>query len=216
MKTDSQLQQDVMAELQWEPAVPATLIGVEVRDGVVTLSGEVNSYAEKLAAEQAAQRVPGVQALAIDVEVRIPDSGRRTDTDIAGAARNVLGWATLLPPDSVHVMVEGGWITLTGDVEWQFQRLAAADCLRYLAGVTGISNKIEIKPMPKAGVIKSDIEAAIKRRAAADAGAVRVHVNGGDVTLSGKVRNWAERDLVNRSAWGSPGVREVVDHMTIG
>ena len=215
MKTDSQLQQDVMAELDWEPAVPAAQIGVEVKDGVVTLAGEVGSYAEKLNAEHAAQRVTGVKALAVEMKVKIPGFGQRTDVDIANSAKTILNWTSSLPADSVKVMVESGWLTMTGDVEWQYQRQDAEDRVRYLSGVTGISNQIAIKPSLSAKVVKSDIEAALKRRAAADAATIAVSVKGADVTLTGNVHSWAERDLATHSAWGSAGVHKVIDKMNL-
>ena len=215
MKTDSQLQQDVMAELQWEPAVHAAQIGVEVKNGVVTLAGEVSSYVEKWNAERAAQRVHGVKALAVELKVKLLEFSKRTDADIAESAKNVLSWASSLPADAVKVLVEGGWLTLSGDVEWQYQRQDAADSVRHLVGVTGISNQIAIKPSLSATVVKSDIEAALKRRASADAKTIAVDVKGGDVTLTGTVHSWAERDLATRSAWGTAGVRNVVDKMSL-
>ena len=215
MKTDSQLQQDVMAELKWEPAVHAEQIGVEVKNGVVTLDGEVSSYVEKWNAERAAQRVNGVKALAVEMKVKLSEFGKRTDADIAESAKNILGWTSSLPADAVKVLVEGGWLTLSGDVEWQYQRQDAADSVRYLSGVTGVSNQIAIKPSLSATVVKSDIEAALKRRAAADAKTIAVDVKGGAVTLTGTVHSWAERDLATRSAWGSSGVRNVVDKMNL-
>ena len=215
MKTDSQLQQDVMAELKWEPAVHAAQIGVEVKNGVVTLAGEVSSYVEKWNAERAAQRVNGVKALAVEMKVNLSEFGKRTDADIAESAKNILGWTSSLPADAIKVMVEGGWLTLSGDVEWQYQRQDAAHSVRYLLGVTGVSNQIAIKPSVSATVVKSDIEAALKRRAAADAKTIAVEVKGADVTLSGTVHSWAERDLAKRSAWGTSGVRNVVDKMDL-
>ena len=215
MKTDSQLQQDVMAELKWEPAVHAAQIGVEVKNGVVTLAGEVSSYTEKWNAERAAQRVNGVKALAVELTVKLAEFSKRTDADIAESAKNILSWTSSLPADAVKVMVEGGWLTLSGDVEWQYQRQDAADSVRYLSGVTGVSNQIAIKPSVSATVVKSDIEAALKRRAAADAKTIAVEVKGGDVTLTGTVHSWSERDLATRSAWGSSGVRNVVDKMNL-
>lgn len=215
MKTDSQLQQDVMAELKWEPAVHAEHIGVEVKNGVVTLAGEVGSYTEKLNAERATQRVSGVKALAVEMKIKLTSFGKRSDADIAESAKNILGWTSSLPADTVKVMVEGGWLTLSGDVEWQFQRQDAADSVRYLSGVTGVSNQIAIKPSLSATVVKSDIEAALKRRAAADAKTIAVEVKGGDVTLTGTVHSWTERDLATRSAWGTAGVRNVVDKMNL-
>ncbi len=215
MKTDSQLQQDVMAELKWEPAVHAAQIGVEVKDGVVTLAGEVSSYAEKWNAERAAQRVSGVKALAVAMKVKLSEFGRRTDADIAASARNILAWTSSLPADAVQVLVEDGWLTLSGDVAWQYQRQDAADSVRQLTGVTGVSNQIAIVPSLSASVVKADIEAALKRRANADAKAISVEVRGGDVTLTGTVHSWDERELAKRSAWGSVGVRKVVDKMSL-
>jgi osmotically-inducible protein OsmY len=215
MKTDSQLQQDVMAELKWEPAVHSSQIGVEVKNGVATLAGEVSSYTEKWNAERAAQRVNGVKALAVELTVKLSEFGKRTDADIAESAKNILSWTSSLPADAVKVMVEGGWLTLSGDVEWQYQRQDAAHSVRFLSGVTGVSNQIAIKPSLSATVVKSDIEAALKRRAAGDAKAIAVDVKNGDVTLTGTVHSWAERDLATRSAWGTAGVRNVVDKMTL-
>jgi len=215
MKTDIQLQQDVMAELKWEPAVHAAQIGVEAKNGIVTLAGEVSSYTEKWNAERAAQRVNGVKGLAVEMKVKLSEFGKRNDADIAESAKNILGWTSSLPADAVKVLVEEGWLTLSGDVEWQYQRQDAADSVRYLTGVTGVSNQIAIKPSLTATVVKSDIEAALKRRAAADAKAIAVEVKGADVTLTGAVHSWAERDLATRSAWGSAGVRKVVDKMSL-
>jgi osmotically-inducible protein OsmY len=215
MKTDSQLQQDVMEELKWEPSVHAAQIGVEVKDGVVTLAGEVSSYVEKWNAERVAQQVSGVKAMAIEIKVKLSGLGERTDADIARSAENLLSWTSTLPTDAVTVMVEGGWLTLSGEVEWQYQRQDAADRVRILPGVTGISNEIAIKPSLLAVVVKSDIEAALRRGAIADAKTIAVDVKGADVTLTGTVHSWAERRLATRSAWGSPGVRNVVDKMNI-
>lgn len=215
MKTDAQLQQDVIAELEWEPSVNAAQIGVEVKEGIVTLAGHVNSYAGKWNAERAAQRVSGVKALAIEMDVKLAGSSKRNDTDIARSAENVLEWMTSLPEDSVKVMVEGGWITLSGEVDWQFQKQAAADAVRDLMGVTGVSDQIAIKPRVSASIVKSDIEAALKRRAKSDAQKIFVEVEGGDVTLTGTVHSWSERDLARHSAWGAPGVHNVVDNITV-
>ncbi|GAA0770438.1 BON domain-containing protein [Ideonella azotifigens] len=215
MKTDSQLQQDVMAELRWEPAVHATQIGVEVEDGVVTLAGEVSSHVEKWNAERAAQRVNGIRGLAVELEVKLGALDKRTDVDIAQSARNILSWTGSLPEDAVKVLVEQGWLTLSGEVEWQFQREDAAESLRSLPGLTGVSNQIGIKPSPSATVVKAEIEATLRRSAAADAKAIGVEVHGTSVTLTGAVHSWAERDSATRSAWGSPGVRKVIDKMSL-
>ena len=215
MKTDAQLQHDVMAELKWEPSVHAAQIGVEVKDGVVTLAGEVSSYAEKWNAERATQRVAGVKALAIDMTVKLSGLGKRTDADIARSVENSLEWTTFLPADSVKTMVEGGWVTLSGEVDWKYQKQTASDAIRYLVGVKGVSNQIVVKPPVSGSAVKSDIEAALKRRATADARAITVDVSGSDVTLSGTVHSWSERELATDSAWSAPGVRHVIDNMTL-
>lgn len=215
MKTDKQLQTDVIAELSWEPSVHAAEIGVEVRDGVVTLAGHVSSYAEKWNAERAAQRVSGVKALAVEMDVKLPALGQRDDADIAASATNMLAWATAVPDDAVKVLVEDGWITLSGAVDWQYQKQAASDAVRFLIGVKGVSDQIAIKPAVTASAVKADIEAALNRRAIADAKKITVQVSGGDVTLTGAVHSWSERDLATHSAWGAPGVRHVIDKMTL-
>jgi len=215
MKTDSQLQKDVMAELNWEPSVHATHIGVEVKDGVVTLAGNVATYAEKWNAERATQRVAGVKALAIDLKVKLAGSGVRTDADIGESARNVLEWTSAVQADTVKIMVEKGLITLTGEVDWKFQKEAAADAVRFLSGVVGVSDQITVTPSVKASIVKADIEAAIKRAASEDAKRITVGVSGSDVTLSGSIQSWAERDLATQSAWNSPGVSKVIDNMTL-
>jgi osmotically-inducible protein OsmY len=217
MKTDSQLQQDVMDELAWEPSVHAAQIGVQVKEGVVSLTGEVGSYAEKWNAERAAQRVGGVNALAVELQVKLSALGERTDADIARSVKSILGWSVALPEDPIKVSVEKGWLTLSGEVEWQYQRQDAAKRVRNLSGVTGVSNQISIRTpissSPSASIVKSSIEAALKRLSTSDGDEISVNVSGHDVTLTGAVHNWAERELAKRSAWGSPGVRRVVDNM---
>jgi osmotically-inducible protein OsmY len=215
MKTDAQLQKDVMAELQWEPAVHASQIGVEARDGVVTLAGEVGTFSEKWNAERAAQRVQGVRALAVELKVKLGELGKRSDADIAQSAKNVLSWTGSLPEDAIKVLVEGGWLTLSGKVAWQYQRQDAAEAVRHLVGVTGVSNQIAIQPAVSASLVKSDIEAALKRRATADAATISVSVTDADVTLSGTVHSWNERDLATHAAWSTAGVRRVVDKMNL-
>ena len=146
MKTDTQLQHDVIAELAWEPSVNAAQIGVEVKDGVVTLAGHVGSFVEKWEAERAAQRVSGVKGLAVEMDVNLPGSSKRNDVDIARAARNVLEWTTYWPQDEIKVVVEAGWVTLTGEVDWEYQRQAASNSIRGLIGITGVRDQIVIKP----------------------------------------------------------------------
>jgi osmotically-inducible protein OsmY len=215
MKTDTQLQQDVLAELDWEPSINAAQIGVEVKDGVVTLAGQVASYAEKWDAERVAQQVSGVKALAVEIKVNLPGDSQRSDADIARAAENVLEWMTYAPRDSVKVMVEGGWITLSGEVEWEYQRWAAVKGVCHLMGVTGVSDHLGIKPQASLTVVKAGIEAALKRRAKTDFEHISVEVFGDQVTLAGSVPSWSERDLAKHSAWSAPGVRRVIDNMSI-
>jgi len=214
-KNDSQLQQDVIAELKWEPSVNAAQIGVEVKDGIVTLSGHIQSYAEKWGAETAAQRVAGLKALAVELKVSLPGASKRSDSDIAKAANDALQWLTYLSKDSISVMVENGWVTLTGSVDWDYQRDAAAGAVRYLVGVTGVSDDIEITAKASLNTVKADIEAALKRSAVADSRKISVKVDGTDVTLSGTVSSWSEREVATHSAWAAPGVRNVVDKMTM-
>lgn len=216
MKTDSQLQQDVSAELNWEPSVHAARIGVEVKDGIVTLAGMVDSYAEKWNAERAAQRVSGVKAMTTELAVELSGLSKRSDADIAASVQTVLEWAhSLTSSRRIKVMVEHGWVTLSGDVDWQFQKQAAADSVRPMMGVTGVSNLISIRPSPPVLLVKSDIEAALGRAAIADSGKISVAIHGSDVTLSGTVQSWAERETAATSAWNSPGVTNVVDMMTL-
>jgi len=215
VKSDAQLKLDVMAELDWDPSIDATRIGIEVRNGVVTLAGHVDTFAEKWDAERAAQRVDGVQALAVEIDVALPGSSMRTDSDIAQAAQNVLLWTATIPGEAIKVMVEGGWISLSGEVEWEFQRQIATSLVRRLMGVTGVSNNIGIRSRASSGAVKSDIEAALKRRGTTDSGRIAVDVQGSDVTLTGVARNWSERERARHAAWSAAGVSSVVDRMTI-
>jgi osmotically-inducible protein OsmY len=213
MKTDTQLKLDVMAELKWEPSIAADKIGVEVKDGVVTLAGHLESYMEKFKAEQAALRVYGVKGLALEIEVSLSPTSRRTDVDIARAARNALDWMTTPLGDKVQIEVEGGCITLSGDVDWQYQKVEAAIAVRFLLGVTGVANLIAIKPALTLSAVQSDIETALIRRAKADARKMHVSVEGSKITLSGTVETWAERETARNTAWGTPGVTHVIDDL---
>jgi osmotically-inducible protein OsmY len=215
MKTDTELQRDVLAELNWEPSVNAAQIGVEVEGGIVTLAGHVGSYAEMWDAEHAAQHVSGVKALMVKLSVLLPESGKRTDNAIVLAAESILNWTTYLPKDCIHVGVEKGWITLSGDVDWEYQRQAAARAVRYLTGVTGLTDKIFIKPTVSVSAVQSDIEAALKRRAKEDAQDIAVEVRGAEVKLSGTAHSWPERELARHAAWSIPGVRSVVDNISV-
>ena len=211
----SQLLQDVIAEMTWELSVSSAQIGVEVQASIVTLASRLDSGAVKGDAEHAAQRVQGVKGLAVELEVRLPGPSQRSDADIARAAENVLSWLSYLPADSVKVLVEKGWVTLTGQVHWEFERRGAAEIVRNLMGVTGVSDQIAITQKVSSTVVQADIEAALKRRAHNDAQMIDVSVKGADVTLSGKVQSWGERDLANHAAWSAPGVRHVVDNIAV-
>ena len=215
MKTDKQLKNDILAELRWEPSVNAEQIGVEVNDGVVTLAGHVDSFVEKWAAEKAAKKVSGVRALAVEMDVKLPSLSQRNDADIARSADSALEWTTYLPRNAIKIQVEGGWVTLDGDVEWEYQRRAALSAVRNLMGVKGINNNIVIKSKVTANGVKADIIDALKRRAITDSQKIVVDVNGADVTLSGTVDNWAERDLARHSAWSTAGVQNVQNNIIV-
>jgi osmotically-inducible protein OsmY len=213
--TDKELQQDVLRELQWEPSINAAHIGVSVKSGVVTLTGHVDSYAEKYAAETAAKRVLGVRAVANELDVKLPDTNKRTDEDIALDAVSALKRHTLVPDDKIKTTVNDGWITLEGEVGWQFEKEAAEKAVRYLTGVKGVINSITVKPRVTPSDIKSKIEQALKRSAELDAQRITVEVEGGKVTLRGKVRSWAERDEAAREAWSAPGVWSVDNQIVV-
>ena len=214
MKTDAQLQHDVLAELEWEPSINSARIGVEVKDSIVTLSGHVDSYSEKWNAERAAQRVTGVKAITVEMEVDLPGFNQRDDRDIAQAVENVLTWRTHLPKDAIKVIVENGWITLSGEVMWDYERRSVLAAVRDIVGVKGVSNDIKIKNKSTT-INKSNIEAAIKRAIKSDKPLVSVEVHGADVTLKGSVHSWLERKLARRAAWNAPGVHNVVDHIHV-
>jgi osmotically-inducible protein OsmY len=215
MDKDTRLQQAILEELEYEPSINADEIGVSVKDGVVTLSGLVGSYAEKVTAESAVKRIQGVKAVAIDIEVRIPSSTRHTDTDIAKAATTALDWNTLVPKGRIKVKVEDGWVTLDGQLGWDFERQAAARAVRSLSGVRGVSNLIILKPRVGTQQIKERIVGAFRRSADLDAKTVQVEALGGKVTLFGKVHSWAERSEAERVAWAAPGVSQVENRITV-
>ena len=215
MKTDSQLQADVLHELKWWPSVNAAHIGVAAKGGVVTLTGQVVHYAEKASAEDAAKAVYGVKGIANDIEVEPAGSSKRTDQDIAEAALSALKWDFEIPKDKVTVSVKKGWVTLEGTVDWQYQKDAATRCVRYLMGVIAVTNQIAIEPTAKVVDIKSKIEDAFRRHADLEARRISVNTHDGAVTLTGGVSSWSERDEAVSAAWAAPGVTSVRNDLTI-
>jgi osmotically-inducible protein OsmY len=214
---DGTLRQDIIDELDFEPSIDAADIGVAVENGIATLTGHVSTYAQKLTVEDVVRRVKGVKGFAQEIEVRPFGTHRTADDEIAKRAVNTINWNTSVPDGVVQVKVQDGWITLTGKVEWQYQKTAAANAVCDLAGVVGVSNQIEIKQRASTFDVKKRIEDALKRNAEIEAQAIKVNVmDGGKVRLEGRVHAWSERSAAERAAWSAPGVHAVEDRLTIG
>lgn len=212
---DKTLKQDILDELDFEPSIDASDIGVAVEDGIVTLSGHVASFGQKITVERLVGRVKGVKGIAVEIDVRYPGAVGNADDEIAKRAVNVLKWSNSVPADAVQVKVQDGWLTLTGTVDWNYQKTGAADAVRDLAGVTGISNQIALRPRVSSVDVKKHIEASLKRNAELEAKSIRVNVAGNKVILEGNVNAWHERRIAEQAAWRTPGVVAVDDRLTI-
>lgn len=209
MKTDSQIQKDVMDQLSWEPYLNAAQIGVAVKNGIVTLSGQVDTYSKKLIAENAAKKISGVKAIAEDIQIGVSPVYNKTDAEIAEAVLNALKWHTAVQEDKIKIKVEDGYVRLEGEVEWNFQRKNAASAIENLAGVRSVINLITVKPKVSSSDIEEKINEAFKRSATIDAGKITAEVIGNKAILRGKVRSFAEKEDAENAAWFAPGITSV-------
>lgn len=215
MKTDQQLKKDVIAELEWDPAINAAHVGVAVKDGVVTLTGHLDTYAEKYAIERAVLRVRSVRGIAVELDVKLDPNHRRSDSEIAAAAESALKWHSLIPSDRIRVQVEKGWVTLLGEVNWDYQRREAEKAVRTLTGVVGVSNAITLKTAAAPADVAKRIRDAMVRHAENESRQLEVSVEGDTVILRGTVDSWTERATASSAAWSAPGVAKVVNELTI-
>ncbi|HEX5698084.1 MAG TPA: BON domain-containing protein [Rhodoferax sp.] len=215
MKTDSDIKKDVLSELLWDPLVSDTKVGVTVNEGVVTLTGHLDTYAEKVAAKRAAERVSGVKAIAVEIDVIPAGAHQRSDTEIALAVEHALSWNTSVPQDRVKVAVEKGWVTLMGDLDWNFQRRAVERMVRPLKGVVGITDNIKLKTLPIPLKLRERIQDALTRQAMREARRIDVIVEGSEVTLRGQVHSWAEKNAAEGASWSAPGVVSVNNQLTV-
>ena len=215
MKSDLQLQKDVRAELAWDPAINAAHVGVAAKDGVVTLTGHLETFAEKSAVQRALKRVAGVKAIALELDVKLEPNHKRSDTDIAAAVETAFRWHALIPAERIQVVVEKGWVGLTGEVDWDYQRESAAKVVRDLIGVVGVSNSISLKAVMTPKDVTSRIQSALARQAKEEAKGIEVTLKGATVTLRGSVHSWAERSAAYMAAWGAPGILSVVNEIKV-
>ena len=215
MRSDSDIERDVKDELQWDPDLDATDIAVSVKSGVVILAGYVKSYSDKYEAEAAAKRVAGVRGVANDLEIRLPSVDERPDPDIARDAVATIKAHLPISSENIKVVVQNGWVTLEGRVEWQYQRQTAENAVCRIKGVKGVSNMIQLKPRVRPEEVKNKIEEAFRRNAELDANRIIVETNGSEVTLKGSVRSWIEREEAERVAWSAPGVTSVHDRIIV-
>jgi osmotically-inducible protein OsmY len=215
MSQDTHLQLSVLAELEWEPSIVAAHIGVAANAGVITLTGQVESYAQKHAAETAARRVKGVLAVAEEIEVQVPFERKRGDGEIAAAIVERLAWDVSVPDETVQVRVEKGWVTLSGEVGWHYQREAAEQDVRRLRGVVGVSNQVSLKPRVDTANISNDISLALHRSYFPDPDPITVTAEGGKVRLTGNVHSWHAREVAAETAWGAPGAIDVENLLAI-
>jgi osmotically-inducible protein OsmY len=215
IRSDEEIQRDVLEELKWDSRVRPNEIGVAVKDGIVTLTGWVDSYLKKISAEEAAHRVRGVKAVVNDIEVRLPGSAERTDEDLAKAVINALRWEADIPTDRIEVTVSKGWVTLKGDVDYGYQKRLAEQVVQRIAGVKGVTNLILVKPRVSPADLKQQIEKALLRNAETDARRITAEVQGSKVILRGTVRSYAEKKAAEDTAWSAPGVTEVENHIVV-
>ena len=212
---DSEIRRKVLAELDWDPSIDASAVGVAVKDGVVTLTGSIANYWQKKEVECVVKRVTGVKAVAEDLTIKLPGTAQRSDADIAQSVVSGLRFNVAVPLNCVQVMVENGWVTLEGEVEWQYQKSAAENAIKYLLGVKGVTNSVRIKPRASVADVKAKIESAFARRAQLDANQIKVEATDNRVTLRGSVHSWDEKEDAEEAAWAAPGVTKVENNVIV-
>jgi osmotically-inducible protein OsmY len=216
MKSDEQLKNDVTEELKWEPSINPAHVGVAAKDGVITLSGHLETFAEKFAIERAVQRVEGVKAVAVELDVKLAPNHKRSDSEIAEAVEQAFRWNVLIPAERIKVKVEKGWVSLSGELDWEYQRNAAAKAIRLLPGVIGVSSNLTLMRFVAPSDVSKRISDALARHAAREARGIEVNVDGSTVTLRGRVDSWPEHVAAQGAAWSAPGISVVVNHLTVG